>query len=114
MPAVRKDIVIQAGSFDPLYWIITDPATSDPIDLTAGFTVTGTVSTREDGLGHDLLVLTDADFHRTDDGRIYYRPSSTASAGWGFRYGHYQFELEHPVGEVVRFAEGRFVVDPEI
>lgn len=114
MPAVRKDITIQAGSFEPIYWLITDPETGDPIDLTDGFTASGTVSTREDGHGTVLLTLVNADFRRTTEGHIYYEPSSATSANWAFRNGHYQFELRHPNGQDIRFAEGRFIVDPEV
>ena len=114
MPAVRKDITIQAGSFEPLYWLISDPTTGDPIDLTAGFTVSGTVSSRDDGRGVDYLTLADADFRRTTEGRVYFEPDSDTTAAWTFRYGHYQFEIRHPNGQTVRFAEGKMVVDPEV
>jgi hypothetical protein len=113
VPAVCKDITIQAGSYEPRYWEIRDGITNELLDLTGGYTVSGVVSSRDDGRGTDYLTLTDADFRRTDNGRIYYEPSSDTTASWTFRYAHYQFELRHPSGQDVRFAEGRFIVDPE-
>lgn len=114
MPAVSKDIVIQAGSFEPEYWTFTDPTTGNVIDLTAGYTVSGVVSTRSDGLGVDMLVLGDGQFRRTVTGRVYYEPTSATTAAWTFQFGHYQFELRHPNGQDIRFAQGRFIVDPEL
>lgn len=114
MPAIRRDLHIQAGSFERLYWVFTNPDTGDLIDLTAGYLASGVVSAREDGHGTDYLTLTDDDFRRTATGRVYYEPSSDETATWTFRFAHYQFELTHPAGEDVRFSEGRFLVDPEI
>lgn len=115
MPAVRKDLTKEAGSYEPEYWSFTASTTGDPIDLTApGYSVTGVVSTRSDGNGNTLLTLTDADFRRTDTGRVYFEPSSATTAAWTFRYAHYQFELRHPSGQDIRFAEGRLIVEPEL
>ncbi len=116
MPAVRKDITIYAGSYEPIYWLITNPATGNPIDLTtAGYLVAGVVSMRSDGNGTTLLTLTDADFRRTTTGRVYYEPLSSTSAAWVFSCGHYQFKLINPVaGKDFRFGEGRFMVEPEL
>lgn len=116
MPAVRKDLTKEAGSFEPEYWVFTNPTTGTPIDLTApGYSVTGVVSTRSDGNGTALLTLTDADFRRTSSGRVYYEPSSSTSASWVFNYGHYQFKLINPVaGKDVRFGEGKYLIDPEL
>lgn len=114
MPAVRENLTIQAGSFEPIYWLVSDPTTGTPLDLTTGFTVSGAVATRPEGDGDTLLTLTDSNFRRTTTGQVYYEPSSATSAAWTFRYGHYQFELRHPSGQDIRFAEGRFIVSPEI
>ncbi len=113
MPAVRADILVQGGSYEPLYWTITDPVTAVPIDLTApGFLVTGAVATRLDGTGVKLLDLVDGEvWHRTANGRVYFQPSSAASKGWGIVHGYYQADLTHPSGQTVRIAEGRFAVD---
>lgn len=116
MPAVRKDITKEAGSFEPEYWSFTDPTTGTPIDLTTpGYSVTGVVSTRSDGNGTTLLTLTDTDFRRTTSGRVYYEPSSTTTAAWVFSYGYYQFKLKNPIaGKDLRFAEGKLLVEPEV
>ena len=114
MPPVRKDLTKYAGSFEPEYWAFTDPTTGNPIDLTAGYTVSGTVSTRSDGYGTDLLALTHVNFRRTATGRVYFEPSSATTAAWTFRHAHYQFELRNPAGQDMRFAEGRLIVSPEL
>lgn len=115
MPAVRHNLTIQAGSFEPTYWLITDPVTGTPVDLTAsGFAVSGVVSTRFNGRGTTLLTLGDTSFRRTTTGRVYYEPASAVSATWEFRSAFYQFELSHPIGQDIRFAEGIFLVSPEL
>jgi hypothetical protein len=115
VPAVRKDLTKEAGSFEPEYWVFTNRETGALIDLTAaGYSASGVVSTRGDGNGTTLLTLTDADFRRTAEGRIYYEPPSATTAAWTFRCAHYQFEVTHPIGEDVRFAEGRLIVEPEL
>lgn len=114
MPALRNAIRVEAGSYEPRYWVFTDPDSGTPIDLTVGYTVTGVVSTNSDGTGTRLLTLTDADFRRTNTGRVYYEPSSTTSAAWTFVRGFCQLKLHHPSGETVRFAEGPFHKDPEL
>ncbi|GEL20845.1 hypothetical protein [Pseudonocardia asaccharolytica] len=116
MPAVRADLIVEAGSYEPQYWVITDPDSGQPLDLTApGYLVHAVVSSREDGTGDVLLDLPDTSvWRRTADGRIYFEPPSALSAGWGAVRGFYQAELSHPAGETVRFSQGRFIVDPEL
>lgn len=116
MPAVRSDLRVQAGSYEPIYWDITDPDTGVPVDLTqAGYSVAAVVASRPDGTGQVLAELDDATvWRRTDTGRIYFEPSSALSSMWTFERGYYQAELSHPSGETVRFSEGRFTVDPEL
>lgn len=116
MPAVRKDLTKEAGSFEPEYWSFTNPTTGTPIDLTVpGYSVSGVVSTRSDGNGTTLLTLTDVDFRRTSTGRVYFEPSSATTANWVFGYGHYQFKLKNPAaGKDLRFGEGKFLVEPEL
>jgi hypothetical protein len=115
MPAVKSALLVEAGSYEPIYWLITDPATGLPTDLTmSGFAAALTVNSSRDGGGTDLLVLTDTSFRRTNTGRVYFQPSSTVSSGWTFRRGYYQVELTHPSGETVRISEGQFVVSAEL
>lgn len=114
MSSLVRGIIIQAGSFEPIYWLFTNPATGMLVDLTAGYSVSGKVSTQPYGNGTTLLMLADADFRRTADGRVYYEPHSATSAAWTFRVGHYQFKLRHPVGEDIRFSGGLFAVSPEV
>lgn len=115
MPAIRADLTIQAGSFERRYWVFHSSDTGEPIDLTTGYTVSGQVSASSTSPATGLLTLGDSDFRRTSDGRIYYEPPATSSASWTFRRGHYQFEL-HPqsADKDVRFAEGRFLVSPQV
>lgn len=112
MPPIRTPLRIQAGSYDPIYWAISDSVNDDPIDLTApGYTVKMVV---EDGRGHELLNLTDsAVFRRTANGRAYFEPSSALTTTWPSMWGTYQIELTHPSGETVRIAQGSFSVDDE-
>lgn len=115
MPAIRSTLIVQASSFDPEYWLFTSPDTGTPIDLTAaGFVVSGDVASSAAGDGAVLLALSDTNFRRTATGRVYYEPSSATSAAWTFRRGWYQFYLTHPLGQTVRFSEGRFFVSPKI
>lgn len=113
MPAVRGPLRVEAGSYEPVYWLVTDPQTGDPIDLTApGFEVTMVV---EDRYGTELLALDDADvFRRTADGRVYFEPSSTLTTTWSvINAADYQIELAHPSEETVRIGYGPFSVDRE-
>lgn len=116
MPAVRGPILVEAGSFEPQYWTVTDPVTGTPIDLTAsGFVVTGRVATKPDGTGVALLLLPDSLWRRTTSGRVYFQPGSAVTAAWTpAMSGFYQAELTHPSGQTVRFAEGRFIVDTRL
>lgn len=115
MPALKASLLIEAGSYEPQYWLITDPATGLPTDLTvSGFAAALTVNDSQDGDGTDLLVLTDSSFRRTNTGRVYFQPSSTVSSGWTFGRGYYQVELTHPSGQTVRISEGQFVVSAEL
>lgn len=114
MPAVIAPINIEAGSYEPRYWLVTDPVTLQPINLTVtGFVVTGEVQTRSNGSGAVVLALPDALWRRTTDGRIYFQPDSATTAAWPSVSAYYQAEISHPSGETVRFSEGPFTVDTE-
>lgn len=114
--ARTHDLYVKAGSFDPVSWTITDPASGLPLDLTvSGFSVSGTVASHNDGTGVTLLELADADvWRRTSTGQIFFQPPSAMSTLWPAVSAYYQAELTHPSGEDVRFAEGRFIVDSDL
>jgi hypothetical protein len=116
MPAVHADLFVEAGSYEPIYWMITDPNTGDPLDLTLpGFTVHGVVATRPDGTGIKLLDLPDSSvWSRTSTGRVYFQPPSAISDVWPLVSGYYQAKLSHPSGQEVRFSQGRFIVSYDI
>lgn len=120
MTAIDWPLAVAAGSYEPQFITITDPDDGTPVDLTApGWTVTGVVATRADGTGTVLLTLPDGDgsvWRRTSTGRIYFEPPATVSAGWTFRRGFHQVELEPPAGPefTVRVAAGTFHVSPEL
>lgn len=116
MPAIVKDLRVEAGSYEPQYWVFTNPDTGALFDLTlAGYSVAGSVNERRDGTGAELLALPDASvWRRTATGRVYFQPHSVTSSTWTFQRGFYQAEITSPVGETVRFGEGRFFVDPEL
>lgn len=115
MPAVKAPLLIEAGSYEPVYWLVTNPDTGAPLDLTAsGFSVALTVNSSQDGAGVVLLELADDSFRRTATGRIYFEPTSVESSAWPFNSGYYQAEISHPSGETVRFGQGPFTVDPEL
>lgn len=115
MPALRVPLRVQAGSYEPEYYLISDGDTGLPVDLTQpGYEVTGLVATRPSG-GQTLLELPDDSvWRRTTEGRIYFEPSSMDSSTWTFRSGYHQVELSHPSGETVRILEGRFTVSAEL
>jgi hypothetical protein len=110
------DLYIQAGSFKPRQWAATHPDTGAALDLTAdGYSVSGVVSTRNDGTGVKLLDLDDDEvWARTADGWIVFQPASVVSAEWPAVSAYYQAYLHHPSGQKVRFGEGRFVVDTDL
>jgi hypothetical protein len=114
--AIHAPLKVEAGSFDPLYWVFLDKDTGALLDLTQpGYVVTGAVNERRDGTGATLRVLADGQvWRRTSDGRVYFEPHSADSGAWTFLHGHYQAELSHPSGETYRFIEGPFVVSPEL
>lgn len=115
LPPVVAPLEIAAGSYDPVYWSFADPDSGAAIDLTApGFSCSGAIASQPDGSGQTLLALADADFRRTNTGRVYFEPDSTTTAAWSFRYGYYQFWIGHPSGETVRFGEGSFRVSPSL
>lgn len=114
MVAIRRDLIIQAGSYEPVYWTFTDPESGSPLNLTAGYLVSGAVADKSNGHGTVLLLFNDNAFRRTDVGRVYFEPSSAVTASWLFRFGYYQFEIRHPSGQDVRFSEGRFIISPEL
>lgn len=116
MPAIVKELRVEAGSFEPQYWTFTNPATGAPLDLTqSGYVVTGAVNAEQDGTGTVLLSLPDNSvWRRTATGRVYFQPHSVTSSTWTFPRGFYQVELAHPSGETVRFGEGPFLVSPEL
>lgn len=114
MPAVNAPIDVESGSYEPRYWLIADPITKQPLDLTvSGFLVTGAVQTRSNGTGAAVLALPDALWRRTAQGRIYFEPPSATSSAWPSVNAYYQAEISHPSGETVRFSEGPFNVDTE-
>lgn len=112
MPAVRALIGVEAGSFEPRYWSVTDPTTGTPLDLTApGYAARMEV---EDNHGVTLLAFTDTTgLRRTASGRIYFEPSSATSRTWPRMRASYQLELSHPSGQTVRIGYGPFSVDYE-
>ena len=112
----NADLYIQAGSYEPVVWTITDPDTGLPLDLTAsGYSVAGVVATRSDGTGTVLLELVDAEvWDRTSVGQIFFQPPSDVSTLWPSVSAYYQAELSHPSGQKVRFAQGRFVIDSDL
>jgi len=114
--AAGHDIYWKAGSFDPLVWTVTSPTTGLPVDLTAsGYSVAGVVATHNDGTGAVLLELVDAEvWRRTADGQLFFQPPSAVSTEWPAVSAYYQAELTHPSGEVVRFDQGRFVIDNDL
>lgn len=110
------DLYIRAGSFEPRKWVATSPATGLPLDLTvSGYSVSGVVSTQNNGTGIKLLDLDDEDvWARTTEGEIFFQPPSTVSAEWPSVSAYYQAYLHHPTGQKVRFDDGRFVVDNDL
>lgn len=114
--ARTHDLFVKAGSFDPVVWSFSDPATGGPLDLTvSGFSAAGVVASRNDGTGAVLFELTDAEvWRRTADGQLFFQPPSAVSTEWPAVSAYYQAELTHPSGEVVRFDQGRFVVDTDL
>lgn len=116
MSALYADVVVEGGSYEPRFWTFTDPTTGQPLDLTAaGYSVSGSVASRPDGTGTHLLDLPDTTcWQRTTDGRAYFQPPSAVSAAWPKLSGFWQATITHPSGESVRFAEGRFTVNPKI
>lgn len=110
------NLYVKAGSFTPVRWRATDPATGLPLDLTVdGYSVSGTVATERDGSGAKLLDLEDEDvWARTADGWIYFQPASAVSAEWPSVTAYYQAYLHHPGGQKVRFDEDRFIVDTDL
>lgn len=114
--ARSDDLYVKAGSFDPQVWVVTDPASGLPLDLTvSGYAVTGVVASHNDGTGTVLLELVDDEvWRRTSSGQIFFQPPSATSAEWPAVSAYYQAELTHPSGQDVRFAEGRFVIDTDL
>jgi len=111
MPAVRADLTIEQGSYEPLFWTVTNPDTGEPLDLSSGFAAKAQA---RDVAGVLLYEWTGPQLDLTADGRVYLRTPSAVSAGWTWRDGRYSVELTHPAGETVRIAQGRVRVDPEI
>jgi len=114
--AAGHDIYWKAGSFDPLVWVVTDPVSGLPLDLTvSGFSASGVVATHNDGTGVTLIDLPDGEvWRRTSTGQIFFQPPSNVSSAWPAVSAYYQAELTHPSGEVVRFDQGRFVIDSDL
>jgi hypothetical protein len=112
----KADLYIQAGSYEPVVWTITDPDTGLPLDLTAaGYSVAGVVATRTNGTGTVLIDLVDDEvWARTAEGEIFFQPPSAVSSEWPAVAAYYQAYLYHPSGQRVRFAQGRFVVDADL
>lgn len=118
MPAIKWDLSVEAGSWEPEYIVVTDPDSGELLDLTApGWAVHGVVATRANGSGTVLADLPDGSvWRRTATGRIYFEPTPAQSALWTFRGGYHQVELTPPAGadRTVRIAAGKFVVNPEL
>ena len=116
MARKNADLYIRAGSYEPIVWVVTDPDTGDPLDLTGvGYSVAGVVASTNDGSGAVLIELADAEvWARTVDGEIFFQPPSALSTTWPSVTAYYQAELTHPSGQAVRFAEGRFVIDADL
>lgn len=111
------DLRVRAGSFEPVRWTVTDPATGQPLDLTVdGYSVAGIVSTQNDGTGTKLLDLLDDEvWARTSDGGIYFQPASAVSSEWPSVQAFYQAYLYHPSGQRVRLPGGdRFIIDNDL
>lgn len=106
------NLYVKAGSFSPMRWRATDPATGAPLDLTvSGYSVSGTVRTGE---GVHLLDLVDDEvWARTADGWIVWQPPSAVSSEWPAVAAWYQAYLHHPGGQKVRFDEDRFIIDTD-
>lgn len=115
MPAAYGDIRVEGGSVTPYFWEITNPETSDPLDISAsGYTAAGVVSDRQDGTGRILIRLPDAMFRRESTGRLYFDPPGSTTTLWAKLDGFYQIEIQHPGGSTLRVAEGAFRVSPDL
>ena len=111
-----SDLYVRAGSFDPERWLVADPITKQPVDLTvSGYSVGGTVASTNDGTGTKLLDLLDDEmWARTAQGEIFFQPPSAVSAAWPSVTAYYQAYLYHPSGQKVRLDSGRFIIDTDL
>ena len=115
MSAIVADLLIEGGSYQPVAFHVKDPETLDPIDLTAGYSASGTVADRADGRGRILLNLTPDMFQLTSDGKLTFAPSSTTTERWArLDDSFYQVELHHASGQSIRVCEGRFRISPQL
>lgn len=111
------DLYIRAGSFEPRRWLVTHPATGQPLDLTVtGYSVSGVVATTNDKVGIKLLDLLDDEvWARTAVGEIFFQPPSAVSSEWPSVAAYYQAYLYHPSGQRVRLPGGdRFIIDNDL
>lgn len=110
-------ITVLAGSWNPQYIVLRDPATEQPLDLTvAGYSARMVVATRSDGTGTVLADLADGVvFRRTAQGRLYFEPLPALTSEWVWRRGYHHIELARPdTTKPVRVAAGRITLSPEL
>lgn len=116
MPAAYGEIRVEGGSVTPCYWEVSNPDTSDPLDLSVdGYVANGVVSDRADGTGRILIRLPDAMFRRESNGRLYFDPPTSTTTLWSrIDSAFYQVELTNAGGSTVRVGEGPFRVSPDL
>lgn len=112
MPAQRYDFEIEQGASFALTWPVLQ--NGEPMDLT-GYTVRSQIR-KQHGDSVVLHEFSNAEGNAVADNRgITLSVKPTESSAWTWTHGVYDVELVHPGGTtVVRVAEGRVTVSPEV
>lgn len=115
-PPVYSPLVIRQGMTERFRWPVTDPTTGNPIDISS-WSARGQVRkwSNADELLHEWSTAT-GNLTLGSDGYLTITVAPAVSSAWDWVEGRYDIELTMPGadGDVIRIAEGRVMVSPEI
>lgn len=111
-PPVHTTLIVQQGTTWVRRWLITDPATGVPRDLTEWTARAQIRAYIADTT--TLFEFTGSGITCDSNGYVTLTVTPGQSSAWAWRDGVYDLELVDPTGRVARIAQGAVRVSPEV
>ena len=112
VPPIFSTLIIQQGTTWQRRWLITDPDSDAPRDL-SGWTARGQIRIHQADVG-PVFEWQGSGITCDEDGYVTVSVTPDQSSTWNWRDGYYDIELVDPSDQVVRIAQGYVRVSPEV